>query len=1039
MNPRVPSNKPFGARRSVVAEAPSPRVASSRHGTRSIAMAESSHGVGPDGMKKRDEDSDDGVEFSPFWGIEKGAVLQEARCFNESQLDARKCQQVITKLLYLTNQGETFTKVSAAPGPRGAPTIPSEPAAPVAADDRGGVRAGPSNLDRALARVFSRAPGSSPAIVADPRRRPLPALAPPVSSQTEATEVFFSVTKLFQSKDSNLRRMVYLIIKEICPSENEVIIVTSSLMKDMNSKIDLYRANAIRVLCAITDAPTLSQIERYLKQAVVDKNAVVSSAALVSGIHLLENVNADIVRRWSNEVQEAVNSKSPTVQFHALALLYSIRANDRLAVSKLVTQLTRSSIRSPLAQCLVIRYVARVVRTSVASEENGGERPFYDFLESCLRHKSEMVIFEAARAIVELNEVTSRELQPAITVLQLFLSSSKPTLRFAAMRALGKVALTHPLSVSNCNIDMESLISDSNRSIATLAITTLLKTGNESSVDRLMKQITAFMADIQDEFKIVVVEAIQSLCLKYPAKHRVLMNFLSNILREEGGFEFKRAIVDSILCLIKEIPDAKESGLGHLSEFIEDCEFTYLSSQILHLLGDQGPSTKDPSKYIRYIYNRVILENATIRASAVCALAKFGAECPALLPRVLILLRRCLYDNDDEVRDRAAFFVSALQDQQNNAASEAASGEGEADELAAVASSKSSSVIFACPLGRLEASLRAYVDAPSDAAFDVAAVDHTPEEPTTPKRSAHGGVGGGGGGGDDRHGGGVFGNAPAAVRADEALEKARAEVAGVPEFASFGAPFKSCPASELTEDETEYKVSCFKHVFENHLVFQFKCANTIEEQVLEDVSVLMEAIEGEGDVFEEVATVPLASMPLAPKSGSTFVAFRFAPGAYAAAKFACVLKFTSKEVDPSTGEPEEDGYDDEYTLEDADVAATDFVNPVPTANFRKTWDELPPETERSDDYGLGTRESLEEAVEAVMQILGMTPCEGTEAVPPNARSHAVLLSGRLCGRGAVLLRMNLGIDAGGNVAMKLAARAETEDAAELVHTIISNA
>jgi len=60
-------------------------------------------------------------------------------------------------------------------------------------------------------------------------------------------------------------------------------------------------------------------------------------------------------------------------------------------------------------------------------------------------------------------------------------------------------------------------------------------------------------------------------------------------------------------------------------------------------------------------------------------------------------------------------------------------------------------------------------------------------------------------------------------------------------------------------------------------------------------------------------------------------------------------------------------------------------------------------------------------------------------VPPNGRSHVGLLRGRLCGRGAVLLRMNLGIDAGGNVAMKLAARAETEDAAELVHTIISNA
>ena len=87
---------------------------------------------------------------------------------------------------------------------------------------------------------------------------------------------------------------------------------------------------------------------------------------------------------------------------------------------------------------------------------------------------------------------------------------------------LSQVAMTHPMAVTNCNIDMESLISDQNRSIATLAITTLLKTGNESSVDRLMKQITNFMSDIADEFKIVVVEAIRSLCLKFPLKYRSL-------------------------------------------------------------------------------------------------------------------------------------------------------------------------------------------------------------------------------------------------------------------------------------------------------------------------------------------------------------------------------------------------------------------------------------------------------------------------------------------------------------------------------------
>ena len=34
------------------------------------------------------------AEYSPFYGIEKGAVLQEARVFNDSRIDARRCQQV---------------------------------------------------------------------------------------------------------------------------------------------------------------------------------------------------------------------------------------------------------------------------------------------------------------------------------------------------------------------------------------------------------------------------------------------------------------------------------------------------------------------------------------------------------------------------------------------------------------------------------------------------------------------------------------------------------------------------------------------------------------------------------------------------------------------------------------------------------------------------------------------------------------------------------------------------------------------------------
>ena len=219
----------------------------------------------------------------------------------------------------------------------------------------------------------------------------------------------------------------------------------------------------------------------------MDKSSVVASAALVSGIHLLDG-NSEIVRRWTNEIQEALQSKVALVQFHALALLHRVRQSDRQAVSKLVTTLTRGTVRSPLAQCLLIRYTAQVMADMQPGPS--GERPFYEYLDSCLRNKSEMVIFEAARAITEMKGVTTRELSPAITVLQLFLSSSKPVQRFAAVRTLNKVAMQHPLPVANCNMDLEGLITDPNRSIATLALTTLLKTGSTYSDPRREKNNT---------------------------------------------------------------------------------------------------------------------------------------------------------------------------------------------------------------------------------------------------------------------------------------------------------------------------------------------------------------------------------------------------------------------------------------------------------------------------------------------------------------------------------------------------------------------
>lgn len=482
--------------------------------------------------------------------------------------------------------------------------------------------------------------------------------------------------------------MVYLVIKELANTAEDVIMVTSSIMKDTAVGSDVvYRANAIRALCRIIDASTVQAIERNIKTAIVDKTPSVSSAALVSSYHLLP-IARDIVRRWQSETQEAASSAKSSggfmgfggssahqmaaantnymTQYHAIGLLYQMRSHDRMALVKMVQQYSAAGVvKSPAARVMLVRLAAKL-----AEDDPSLRKPMMKLLDEWLRDKSEMVNFEAAKAICEMPDLTDAEVGQAIHVLQLFLTSPRAVTKFAAIRILHQFASFKPDAVRQCNPDIESLISNSNRSVATFAITTLLKTGNEASVDRLMTQISTFMSEITDEFKVTIVEAIRTLCLKFPSKQARMLAFLSGILRDEGGYEFKRSVTESMFDLIKFVPESKEEALAHLCEFIEDCEFTKLAVRILHLLGMEGPRTAQPTKYIRYIYNRVVLENAIVRAAAVTALAKFGVgqKDPEVKRSVNVLLTRCLDDTDDEVRDRAALNLRLMQEEDDEVA-----------------------------------------------------------------------------------------------------------------------------------------------------------------------------------------------------------------------------------------------------------------------------------------------------------------------------------------------------------------------------------
>ncbi|PAV72449.1 hypothetical protein WR25_02636 [Diploscapter pachys] len=322
----------------------------------------------------------------------------------------------------------------------------------------------------------------------------------------EATGIFMTMSNLWQSDDPVLRRLVYLVIKEMSSFISNISIVTNSLIKSMMEQSDFCSASAIQAVCSIVDASTLKSIEQHMKNAIKDENPVVASVALVSTLHLFRTIPAqDEIREWVPDIRHALfHSTSHLVQFHALALLAKIDSFDSSTFSKISQKIKDNRKKSPIAMCLLIRLAAELIRQNQGCDNTA----LYDFLKSCLSSmSSEQVVLETASALFDLTDLasTSRyDLSAAISYLQIFLSSPNSIHRFAALKILLK-ALTcslqillsfvfqaaekDPTLVAECNADLEILVSDSNRTIVAMALKILLKTNSERMVDRLIDLI----------------------------------------------------------------------------------------------------------------------------------------------------------------------------------------------------------------------------------------------------------------------------------------------------------------------------------------------------------------------------------------------------------------------------------------------------------------------------------------------------------------------------------------------------------------------
>lgn len=870
----------------------------------------------------------------------------------------------------------------------------------------------------------------------------------------EATTLFFSISKLFQHKNTALRQLVYLTIKELSATSQDILMVTSSIMKDIQSGELVYKPNAIRTLSKVLDPTTVSASERLFRNCLVDKNPIVSSAALISTYNLLP-IAKDVVKRFTNEALETVllykqfpadqfllheyyghlttnlPATSYMYQYHALGLLYHLRNHDRMALMKLITSLADSgTLKNSLAIIQLIRYINKIL-----ADDPSLINPLYPLLAGFLKNKSDMVELEACRTLIGVQHLIKEDqFMNVVSTLQKLLGVPRTATRFSAIRLINKISIKHPEKIIVVGLELENLINDSNRSISTLAITTLLKTmgagtvelsglvaGGES-VDRLITKMTTLMDEITEDFKTVIIDAIENLALKFPSKHKKLVSFLTDLLRDDGSLQLKSSIVDALFDLIRFLPDAnaKQLILMNLCEFIEDCEFTELSVRILHLLGEEGPSTANPSYYIRHIYNRLVLENSIVRSSAVVSLAKFAAVCGGDIARnIKILLGRCLNDVDDEVRDRAAVSLAFID---------------RAHKELIVSTSR-------YDLAVLESQLTNYLNDETnfDVKFDINEVPILTEEELKSRQyktkieklesSAAESA-------EDKEG------TPAAKAQDSQqednanallkMQQYAQEISAIPEFADYGKLAKSSSApTYLTDKENEFVVSVIKHFFieSQKLVLQYNITNTLNNLVLQEVSI---AAQPDNELYVEDVVTQIDELK-PNQTGVAYVSFTTPSldDEVLIAAFGNTMSYINRETIDNEGnyDASDDGWADEYQIEDLEVLPGDFISPLYNSNFTALYDQLPHNA--STVITLAGIKSLEAAVEKLAKNLGMMPLDGLDYISPDTTSHVLKLLGKDVWGGKVAALVRLA-STGGKVVAKLEVKAETQNFAAVV-------
>jgi len=119
------------------------------------------------------------------------------------------------------------------------------------------------------------------------------------------------------------------------------------------------------------------------------------------------------------------------------------------------------------------------------------------------------------------------------------------------------------------------------------------------------------------------------------------------------------------------------------------------------------------------------------------------------------------------------------------------------------------------------------------------------------------------------------------------------------------------------------------------------------------------------------------------------------------------------------------------------VLFSDNVQKVRRGNFAAAWEEVGPEHQLECTYSLKAADNIPDTIKAIVEHLGMQPCESSDKMTEGKSSHVLLLSGTFRGDIDMVMRSKLVTSPPDGVTMQMQLRCTDSDVAHVVGDAIS--